>query len=864
MRAWSLRCSILLLIMSVGASTSRAQTSDRADGMRFVPDVSGQFRAFTERPEALGINISTTPDPSTCKHYQAITRVDRRADGMPFFFVTRSGSVPDIAGPLSGVVCNDSPGETDNGHLIVFQMGSRNKSGERMRSNRLRKGVHVDGTQPSLADIATIYYTVVEGGLVFRDGEGGVRPPRVYQHPGGMQLVGHMLAVAMDGPYVGFFEGEGGYETASDPSQVMFFDVSDPESPVFKSRFVPTKQDGQALNDADGIGITPLPGGRYLMSINSGFTGRPIIFYRSTIANSAEVPNVLESPDLSWEYVGETPGPAVENAHQSFQFLRQGNVDGPLFLAGARGYYPGSSYDNDRIDLYRVICAFPDCTPGGTITLVPEWQGRRITPFPNTGGNELADLAAASGFHVTPSGELLFYATLHDTEGPGGTVNAGEWRHVDVVRDNSSTYLPTAVVNGPYEVDEGRNVDLSGSAKPAATKAWIELFHATLFGGADFATYYPVVDYDDYELDDFDVFNTLESLSWLGEVYFHHADKAQSLKWFAPVGCSIRVMDYAGGNPDNFVEDRTLIGDGALHSDPNLSDDDQIQNINQKIDAVDFLENCDDYYQAVLNLQWDLDVNGSYEEAGDTVTFNAIAFDGPSEVAVPAQAQHPSGGAAGQATARITVHNVAPELSAFRLTDAAGNVVNGDVPFVLTGLPVTLAADFGDPGVLDHQTAALDWGDDSVESETAFTTFDEAFGDATGAVSHTHTYTVAGSHPMALSVTDDDGGVDTESALVRVLTPEQAVEELIDLLTGIIAGTPSGKVRKDLEKALKALTGTARSDGALNQIKKGNDDAAIAFLGEALNRLQDALAGGADVAVLIALVEQVTAALSLS
>ena len=35
------------------------------------------------------------------------------------------------------------------------------------------------------------------------------------------------------------------------------------------------------------------------------------------------------------------------------------------------------------------------------------------------------EFAAASGFHVTPTGELLFYATEHDNDGPAGTNGRG-------------------------------------------------------------------------------------------------------------------------------------------------------------------------------------------------------------------------------------------------------------------------------------------------------------------------------------------------------------------------------------------------------------------------------------------------------
>src|SRR5829696_2475582 len=138
-----------LLVSLLLPSTVSAQTSERADGMRFVPDVEGQFRALTERADPLGFHVGGSPNPSTCKHYQAITRVDG-PDGTPFFIVTRSGNLPSIDNLPDDLVCDDSPGETGNGHLVVFRMDSREKHGERLRSNRLRKGVHVNGTAPPL------------------------------------------------------------------------------------------------------------------------------------------------------------------------------------------------------------------------------------------------------------------------------------------------------------------------------------------------------------------------------------------------------------------------------------------------------------------------------------------------------------------------------------------------------------------------------------------------------------------------------------------------------------------------------------------------------------------------------------------
>lgn len=314
-------------------------------------------------------------------------------------------------------------------------------------------------------------------------------------------------------------------------------------------------------------------------------------------------------------------------------------------------------------------------------------------------------------------------------------------------------------------------------------------------------------------------------------------------------------------------ETLTLVGDGNLHTDQTdlrmVLNDNGTDDIDQEIDAVEFLADCHQYYTAQVGLFWDLDVNGSFETTGSPVTFNVVAFDGPSEVAVPVQARHPSGGQPGQTIARVRVRNVAPQLTPLVVTDSAGRQVNLAVPFVLTGLPVIVGAGFRDPGVLDHQTATLAWGDGPVETQSAFTTFDEAFGDATGAVSHTHRYTVAGSYPIALSVTDDDGGADSEATVVRVVTPEQAVVEIIGLLDGIIASTTDNNIRKDLEKARKALAGNPNgNNGALEKIRDGNNHAAIAFLRQAITWLRRAQGDGADVAMQIALLEQVIAALS--
>ena len=85
---------VVLTVSAVGQSGS--PNPPRRDGMRFVPNVQSQFLNLSDKADPLGLHITTTPDPSTCRHYQGMARAEG-ADGTPFFFVTRSGNTPDSA-----------------------------------------------------------------------------------------------------------------------------------------------------------------------------------------------------------------------------------------------------------------------------------------------------------------------------------------------------------------------------------------------------------------------------------------------------------------------------------------------------------------------------------------------------------------------------------------------------------------------------------------------------------------------------------------------------------------------------------------------------------------------------------------------
>lgn len=882
--------SLLTLVVLVGIQTFVVLRGEAAGQQSaFVPDVEGQFYNLTQYPEAFGLNRTTTPNPSACKHYQGLARTNGD-DGTPFFFMTKSGNTPSF--PFAGLVCDDSPGETGNGNLIVFRMDSRDKNGERLRSNRLQKGIHTDQTISPESDAATIFFTVTEDGLVFRNGE--TTPQKVYRHPGGMQVIGNTLALAADTPrkfrndvcsildpsFPDYHE-ICDYVRASERAIVMFYDVTTPENPTLKSKFIPRDADEEVLTDADALGVTKLADGKYLMVVGTGYNteysivfdpqGNPIpiitkpryfYFYRSNSDN-------LQADNLDWTLTQQILAPSDnEDAHQALNFIRQGDINGQLYLAGSRGHIQVAGFfsDHDRLDLWKINCDTANCNLGETLAMETKYHGRRLTPYASTtGGSEYANLAAAAGFYVSPSGELIFYAAQHDNDGPDGRVNVAEWRYEEVVRPDSPTVLPTAKVSGPYEVDEGGSIPMTGSASPPITRAWIQLYE-----GEDYAGRRWIADHADRERDDYDNLSLFELFinPLLSPPVIQHNDTVRSWKWFAPVGCSIRAIDKTGsGTVDEIV---TLAGTGIVERAPKLTqvlNDGGTDDIDQEMDAVEFSSDCDVYYSTPFSLQWDLDANGSFETSGAAVSFSAARFDGPSVVTVNAQAVSPvsPGSAPGRASAEVTVKNVAPSLDALSLLDGGGNQVGSTVPFVLTGSSVILSGGFRDPGLLDRQTASINWGDGQSQSNGAFTVFDEAFGDGIGSFANSHSYPAAGTYSIQADVTDDDGGADSETFSVRVLTPEQAVAEMVAMLDAAIASCSNDAVCADLRHARIALAGSNPDNikGALKMIRAGDRPSAQAFLQTAGTWLDRASADGAtNLGTLKALVLQISAALT--
>ncbi len=157
----------------------------------------------------------------------------------------------------------------------------------------------------------------------------------------------------------------------------------------------------------------------------------------------------------------------------------------------------------------------------------------------------------------------------------------------------------------------------------------------------------------------------------------------------------------------------------------------------------------------ILTYEWDLDNNGSFETAGQSVTFSAVGLDGPSSHTIKVRVTD-NGNLTAVASATVTVNNVAPDVGPITapLAPAPVNTI------------VNASASFTDPGVLDTHTAVWDWGDGNTSAGSVTET------NGSGSVSGNHTYTAAGVYTVKVTVTDKDGGADySEFQYVVVYDP---------------------------------------------------------------------------------------------
>jgi hypothetical protein len=431
-----------------------------AAGQRFVPHVEGAWVNLSRRADALAARRGgDMPAATTCKHHQGLARKDG-PDGTPYLFVTRSGN------QLSSALCD---GGDEPGYLFVIRLASRDRTGERLRTNLMPFNTSFT-TRPHLQVDQVV--------KVIRLNDTFGWP--AYRHPGGMQVVGDVLVIGAEEVY-------GDNAGRENRATFLFVDVSDPENPTLLKQFVPPDlapgadvecgdiafgPEHNCAFGTDPVGITAIESAdgsccRYLMIAAGGPGNAQVRFYRS-LPDPGKTTTNLKSTGLAWEMVGkytvsqieaclgaewpESQGDLIQGGqHQMLNFVRENDLDGQLFLIGGRrdGIIANPNAD-ELIDLYKVNLTASGAPQACPLTWVRSRQmgDSAWGEFQYTGS-----FSAAAGVYVSPSGELIVYRMKHDSN---DFLVFGEFRALSLVRGDSPTLLPTARVDGPLSSTRDR------------------------------------------------------------------------------------------------------------------------------------------------------------------------------------------------------------------------------------------------------------------------------------------------------------------------------------------------------------------------------------------------------------------------
>jgi hypothetical protein len=194
-------------------------------------------------------------------------------------------------------------------------------------------------------------------------------------------------------------------------------------------------------------------------------------------------------------------------------------------------------------------------------------------------------------------------------------------------------------------------------------------------------------------------------------------------------------------------------------------------------------------------------------------------------------------GAGTGTTLALSYPDGGPHTASVTVTNDAGGSATAQLDFLVADVPPVVHATFDsellagevgrgsgtftDPG-LDSWTGTMDYGDGTIE---ALTLTAKSF-------TLSHRYPAAGTFVWRVRVSDDDGGTDTVTGTIVVLSGAQSLDRLMSTLNAAA-----------LEKGLKNSL-AAKLENASKSLAKGNRTAALGQLGAFKNELDAALKSG--------------------
>jgi hypothetical protein len=473
-----------LLVIALSAGTVLGQAPVPPDENPRSVGLVDQFLDLRTYPDAMGARVNPlfplvrSVGWTTSSHIQGVARSPR--PGMPDMYFAVSGS----------------PDPRERGFISTAQMVSRDRLGERMRSNRLGSGLTADIWPPGEDQIVDLFEF---------DGLSGPGEPLYWgwRHPGNLGVIGDVLFTPL--------EDKLWTNPAPWQSALALFDIG-PDGLIEPINIVKLND-----NKAGVAAMTRLSNGRYFLLIAGPNQGRTLVAYMSNTTSLRDpdlaftqafrwssVTNSFGNTDFYWPWDNEgvdLPGcNDGTDSHQGYSLIWDQN--GRLYLIGmTRRGSCGLPFGLgvDFADLFEVDLTL-DAEGNPTWMRLTALAGKSFTMSDSSIGFN-ANFVGGAGVHISPSGTLILYGAPHGpAEPPTG--------------DNDSQFLHFAEI---------RPTRANSTLHPGPGTAYLELFEDDGFEGRSI-----VLDYQD----------RFERPWWNLGFVDNFNDRMSSLKYYGPLGFS--------------------------------------------------------------------------------------------------------------------------------------------------------------------------------------------------------------------------------------------------------------------------------------------------------------------------------------
>jgi hypothetical protein len=775
-----------------------------------VKDVVTAFNALTDRGEWLGFRRSAETPANTAPaggstsafHFQGVAR-SHRTSISPILYATRAGC-PDCLEPWRS-----------EGTLLVIEMGSRDKDGERLRSNRLVKHQETQNTAPDARDRVIKVINFDENLLAENDTVGRVD----YNHIGGIQMVGDILAVPLEGRNNPFLpEGK-----------VVFFDARNPRDPKLMDYELTFKDpDNPNLSDhkAGVVGITTLPSGHFFLVVGWG-DSEQLDFYRSNITSFFDAEG-NENPLFAFEYHSTLQKSYLQllevlgmwrfgkTSPQTLNFVNEKNEEGEnLYLIGSSNscsaapwHFCGGS-GKDDLWLWKVV----GFNTGEQALLLGAGRDSKLL---YSDGNLLGDVTfarqeanfnASGGVYISPTGELMYYGTeyyfwstygIHTKCGWSGSICGDsannylrfvELHHNEVFHTGICGLQFPKDLGGPFTINEGESITLNFGIN--YVKPWVHMFEDKDFvskcneklpATESYHCSTVMMDFRYQHLEDYDDFKRLDGPSLPDNGF---SDQLTSFRWCGPQGAKLYLYDDDSFYPFGSTGYVECEGTGQVVANSNLEDNiaavgcyhsHHVEDFNDEATSakIEWVEPV----EYIIAADWgDVTPEETYSSPPTELFFNIVhtyVDDNPSGTPnddLFATISDPFG--VGTLTTMVTVKNVPPTVNIESISDEIGSPIGGlCVPFALLNLEVNLIGNFSDPGSEDTHTAMINWGDGAYDD----------LGNVEGHAIGSHSFSAPGEYIVKLTVSDDDSGQGEDTTQIVVVEPQNATIAIREML----------------------------------------------------------------------------------